>query len=420
MRELTIITTFAAFFPAASWHLISMKHIPSIVLRISLMISGFVFSSFVVQAQIECDISIDSELPVCPEGNYTLSVPFYEDVTYNWKENGNPIGENLNEVDVTITQETVYSITVTDNQTSEECSDELTVTVLPGFEIDFIQRQLTCTNGDEANGNNAKIQAIAMGNFDPSEYIYEWQVEPIQIAPGDPSLAIGLKAHQYYDIEVTDPAGCRKEDRFWTESFDNADIEIVADPDTAYIQNPHITFSFINHSVDTIQISNLYWDFGDESPTSDLATPTHTYLEEGTYTVVLTAYNQQGCDSTYASEVLIKPVNLFIPNVFTPNGDGINDSFIITEDESTGDDGELKSSRAFEYESYDVLNLYFERSELYIFNRWGRIVYKSSDYQNDWDGGKLPDGVYFYVLKCFGAKSDEIYKGSVSIYGSGR
>ncbi len=35
-------------------------------------------------------------------------------------------------------------------------------------------------------------------------------------------------------------------------------------------------------------------------------------------------------------------------------------------------------------------------------------------------GDKLPDGVYFYVLKCFGAESDEVYKGSVSIYGSGR
>jgi len=55
-----------------------------------------------------------------------------------------------------------------------------------------------------------------------------------------------------------------------------------------------------------------------------------------------------------------------------------------------------------------------------IFNRWGRIVYKSSDYQNDWDGGDLPDGVYFYVLKCYGARSNDVFKGSVSIYGSGR
>ena len=115
-----------------------------------------------------------------------------------------------------------------------------------------------------------------------------------------------------------------------------------------------------------------------------------------------------------------RPVNLFIPNVFTPNGDGVNDTFIVTEDESTGDDGDLKSISAFEYESYDVLNLYFESTELYVFNRWGRIVYESRDYQNDWDGDKLPDGVYFYVLKCFGAESDEVYKGSVSIYGSGR
>jgi hypothetical protein len=384
------------------------------VLTVALMLLG---SSSM--AQLDCDISIDAELPICPGGLYTLTVTAYEDASYRWTANGIQLSDTTSAIDISITEQTTYGVTVTDNVTSEECTDELIVTVRPEFTIDFIQRQLTCTNGDEANGNNAKVEAIAQGEFPPDEYTYAWQVDPIQIAPGTPSLAIGLKAHLFYTIEVTDPNGCRKEEQFWTEAFSNADIEVFSDPDTAYIQNPHITFSFVNNSVDSIQLSNFFWDFGDESATSELTTPTHTYQEEGEYNVVLTAYNLQGCDSVYTKSVLVRPVDLFIPNVFTPNGDGINDTFIITENQG-GDDGDLKSAAAFEYEAYDVLNLYYEGSELVIFNRWGRIVYRSTNYKNDWDGENLPDGVYFYVLKCFGAVSDEVYKGSVSIYGSGR
>ena len=121
----------------------------------------------------------------------------------------------------------------------------------------------------------------------------------------------------------------------------------------------------------------------------------------------------------FSAEVFVNPVKLFIPNVFTPNGDGINDTFIISQDTQT-DEGESRKSGAAEYDFYDPLSVYYLSSELHIINRWGRIVYTSGNYKNDWDGGKLPDGVYFYVLKCHGEKSDEVYKGSVTIYGSGR
>ncbi len=358
-------------------------------------------------------------MPVCPGGNYTLNVPFTENAIYNWFENGIPLASSDTAVIVTIPEETLYSVTVTDTLTQESCSSDLLVTTHPDFTIEFTQWQLTCTNGDEPNGNNAKVEATAQGDFDPAEYTYEWNVSPIQIAPGNPSLAIGLKAHLNYEIKVTDKFGCFKTAEYWTKAYRNPLVEISADPDTAYLQNPHIDFEYVNLDEDSIDITNQYWYFGDETATSDLLMPRHSYAEEGNFTVELTIYNPQGCDTVYVYDVLVKPVNLFIPNVFTPNGDGVNDTFIITENESSEDDG-LKSVGQFEYESYDVLNLYYERSELYIFNRWGRIVYKSNDYQNDWDGDNLPDGVYFYVLKCFGAKSDDIFKGSVSIYGSGR
>ena len=61
-----------------------------------------------------------------------------------------------------------------------------------------------------------------------------------------------------------------------------------------------------------------------------------------------------------------------IPNIFTPNGDGVNDIFFIRN---------LPTDAA-----------------LIITNRWGKEVFRSGSYQNDWGGGDTADGVYYYKL----------------------
>ncbi|MEO6884528.1 MAG: gliding motility-associated C-terminal domain-containing protein [Bacteroidia bacterium] len=75
-----------------------------------------------------------------------------------------------------------------------------------------------------------------------------------------------------------------------------------------------------------------------------------------------------------------------IPNVFTPNGDGKNDVFLIQD--------------------------LPENSELIIYNRWGNIVYQSLNYQNDWKANGVSAGTYYYILKL---PNKEIKKGFVQI-----
>jgi gliding motility-associated-like protein/uncharacterized repeat protein (TIGR01451 family) len=84
--------------------------------------------------------------------------------------------------------------------------------------------------------------------------------------------------------------------------------------------------------------------------------------------------------------------HLVVPNVFTPNGDGVNDAFYIPG-----------------------LDTYSE-TQLNIINRWGSTVYEKKNYQNDWTGDGLAEGTYFYVLKVKTlAGIWDVYKGYVTL-----
>ncbi len=96
----------------------------------------------------------------------------------------------------------------------------------------------------------------------------------------------------------------------------------------------------------------------------------------GTYHVTVS----NGCGPVSSQSIDMSPVSterIVIPNVITPNNDGKNDRFSI----QGGLDG----------------------MGLQILNRWGKVVYQSSDYRNDWDAAELSAGVYYYVVEhsCF-------------------
>jgi len=372
----------------------------------------------VIKAQIICDISIDTPMPVCPDTYFELSVFQEENQTFNWQikqgESFVSIGDE-SILGISIVDSSVFRVIVIDTIELDTCpSDLFSVSVRPEINIEFNQLQLTCTNGDNDNGNSAKVRATATGAFESDEYHYFWDVPPLNIAPGDSSLALDLKAHQYYSITVMDNYGCPKTEEFWTEAFDNPEVEIIVDSALTFIQNPFVTYSFVNLSSDSMMITNHFWWFQDSIPdpdytnTSDELSPTYEYESlsppDG-YITTLTVYNEEGCDTLYSTFVDIKPIKLKIPNVFTPNGDGKNDKFVVTND--TEDENE----RVFE----DALERFYESSRLVIFNRAGRTVFKADNYDNNWDGDNLPDGVYYFVLECNGAISNDVFKGSVTI-----
>jgi gliding motility-associated-like protein len=114
---------------------------------------------------------------------------------------------------------------------------------------------------------------------------------------------------------------------------------------------------------------------------------THTFDNEGSYTVTLTASNGTCSDvatKTILAKILPPPV-IIIPNIFTPNGDGANDEFFV--------------------EAQGAKDLSLE-----IFNRWGNMIHTLKGLTNGisdkWDGKGFSDGTYFYKYKLTDLKDN--------------
>ena len=380
-----------------------------IVLAIAIL-----FSINEIKAQCEIHLEDGVTMPVCWNSELLLSVDLNVNYSYAWTHNGDTISEGPSAL-VRITENnSVYSVFVYNTATGAAvCDNSITITMRPKFDIDFEQLALTCSDKNDDNGKTARARATASGGGYTS-FTYHWNapILPIQYMD-DPQVAIGLSAYTNYTMTVTNEYGCQQTDTVSLRAYMNPNIEILSDPaDTVYLDNPYVTWWFNNNDTvyegheGPIEIDNFFWEFDGYDHTFTSARPKVAYSEDGFGNAMLTVTNEQGCDTTYRDHITVLPVKLKVPNIFTPNGDGYNDYFEI----GYGDDGK----------PINDLNEYFLSHKLVIFNRWGKIVYESDDYKNDWDGGKLPDGTYFYVLDCKGYKQNYNYKGSVMIWNSGR
>jgi gliding motility-associated-like protein len=138
------------------------------------------------------------------------------------------------------------------------------------------------------------------------------------------------------------------------------------------------------------------WDFGDGG-TSTQQNPTHSFPTSGTYTVVVTVTNANGCTDTDTLIVIVNE-DFLLPNVFTPNGDGINDEFFIT------------TSGLSEY-------------KLEIYDRWGVKLFESAEPNVHWDGhttsgAMCTDGTYYFILLAKSPTQDYSTTGFVTLIGS--
>ena len=221
-------------------------------------------------------------------------------------------------------------------------------------------------------------------------YTYQWKDSAGNVV-GTGSADLSNVVHGKYTLKVTDSAGCSYIMGPYTIHFSAGVIAaFTANPTTGL--NP-LTVNLTNNSVGAIK---YLWQFG-ISDTSTQINPSYTINPSGQFKICLIAYSPFACIDTACSNIDVGQNTIFmVPNIFTPNGDNINDIFSLNG----------AGLRTLDAE---------------IYTRWGEKEYEWHTTMGGWDGrtasGLLaPSGTYFFIIKATGLDGKEYFeKGSFSL-----
>lgn len=189
----------------------------------------------------------------------------------------------------------------------------------------------------------------------------------------------------WYYFTITDNV-CSVNDSIFLEQDPPPNASFEADPMQG---NTPLDVTFTNTSDEA---DEYVWDFGNGTGNvvNDLSTQFSTYTEPGVYTVTLDITLGE-CSNSATQTIIVTeilPLDFDMPNVFTPNGDGVNDIFTINP----------KNAVAL---------------EMTITNRWGNIVFQSDNIEQGWNGrvnnsgAECTEGTYFYFFKIRGQDNQE-------------
>jgi gliding motility-associated-like protein len=292
-----------------------------------------------------------------------------------------------------------YNVTVTD---ANGCTAQwLNVNITEPGELIVTVTSTTPITCDYTEDGIAETQVI--GGTLPYDYL--WDDADGQTG----STAIELGAGNY-TVSVTDANGC--------VATATATIAPPLSPLTAdFTLSPETGQQPLDITVTNLSEGGTAYQFifGDGNTITAFDTSSFQYLypDSGAFDVTLIAYNDvTGCSDTLVlvNGIYIEPTSLIlVPNVITPNGDGLNDMFPIDPVEN-------------DFFPFKIRNIYDFKGEIY--NRWGEKVYEWTQPLGGWDGRStsglvLNAGTYFYVITAKGVDGDSVtdyeFKGDVTL-----
>lgn len=316
---------------------------------------------------------------ICPGAQATISASVIggsgTGYTYTWDDGTGTVGTGAS---ITVTPtgaQTTYCVTITDDCETPPVTECLVIdwyaNPVPAFAADITA---DCFPVDVNFTNTTPAGSVGT-------VVWDFGDANGNTATGNGGANFNYDLPGCYDVTltVTSPEGCTVDTTYpnfiCAYGFPIADFTFGPQPTT--VLAPEINFT--NTSTDNML---NYWEFDNGAGTSELENPSYVFPsnEPGSYDVMLVVTNEYGCvDTAYNTVVINGEYVIYVPNSFTPNGDGLNDIF-------------LPLGEGISMEGY-----YFS-----IYDRWGNRIFETEDLNEGWDGtlkGSVQAPIDVYVWK---------------------
>ncbi|NTW31430.1 MAG: PKD domain-containing protein [Bacteroidetes bacterium] len=415
-------------------------------------------TSLTVKGTPSANISGPSQ--ACLGDTLHYQVPFQNSVYYEWtSEFGTVVDTSNNILNIRFDEEGIYTLKILCLNECGPANGSKNVVITQHPEASFSLLPDTLCSGEKAT-------LAYTGTSTPVSYA--WNFGGGTGAPGgnNPNQQAAWDSTGQHKVILTvTKYGCASKDSNY--------VYILETP-RPYFSIPNQCFGNFTQFTDSSQgnVNSWLWYFGEDNESSDLVNPTHLYHNDGSYDVQLIVTALNGCFDTLKQNIIINKVpsstfsfkspfchdatspiaytgsgtsnanflwNFNGANIISGSGIGpyeiswsdigiYNVELTVTENGCNSKTIEPITMEACEIVAPNVItpgnkdsknDFFFMKglesypnSKLQIFNRWGKKVYESEDYKNDWDAENNSDGVYYWVLTL---KTGTSMKGIVNV-----
>jgi gliding motility-associated-like protein len=329
---------------------------------------------------------------ICPADSINLGVatiggnggPY----NYLWTDgSGSTLGTQTSSSVVPINDSSYYYVTVNDNCETPDNNDSVLVR---WYNIPKVLFDSDTTAGcyplEVYFYNNTDISQVMSCDWNMGNGFSSNNIDTVVTEFTNPGS-------YHITLEVTNTNGCKNDTTFFNyiDIYDHPEAGFISYPNPASILTPTVQLQ------DTSSADVVYfdWTFYDSTNTiigSDyVQNPIYSFsgLIEQQYYIQLYVENQNGCsDTVFGTQIVEDEYAFFLPNSFTPNGDGLNDSFFPVGDKVSTENYSFK-----------------------IFNRWGELIFSTNDFNEKWDGtyqnNPLSSDAYIWKIDLVDSSSGE-------------
>jgi len=259
-----------------------------------------------------------------------------------------------------------------------------TITDGLGCEIsdnETIQNIETGLTFDTENSDDHCDQAIGVIILTPTNGAYPYNYTWSHSNSNQDSIANNL-LEGTYEVFILDNDGCEGNLSINIDNIDGPTAFFNQNFDTVTYVDGIVDFLNFSSAANQTELVNNQWSFGN-GEFSNLESPSHNFNQIGNYFVQLTVTDNFDCSDSYMREVVaVEDYFIWTPSAFTPNGDGKNDLYIPR-----------------------FHNVIEESFQFFIYDKWGKLVFETTDMNTGWDGtrqdnGKAADNsTYSYIAK---------------------